>query len=469
MNDKTNGQFPERVVAEIQAHAFASLPPTMAARTHLSVIQRVLPAGQVLQLVDRVIEVPEESIAVFVDEMPGANFGHPCRYRFHSARDGRFLKEEEAFFPPEVALPNVDLDEYHAPLAKEFLRPKVYRAIEWDRVRPWPWLVDDDNRFALLFTSQISNRRHIEDLEFGWRILVNRLGFPADHVYVLCYDGTIGSTDYSGSAMSTWVGDGTPYQMQVADSATSQHLQDTLTTISQRMNSDSLLFIHTNNHGSQTGLCVDNSSVITPTQWGTMLAGMDPFGTLVVTMEQCYSGAFSQPTLDNSRATRTSFASAVPANKVSAGAAHFDPWAQIWFESLNGSTAYGASLPGAPDANSNGRISVREAFNYSDTYDMASYDDPQYADSPQGCGSNIYLTRAPRLSDILRELATKYVEIDRVIHHGPPIPDPGPDWAAELLPSLVIADAVSEQIQALSNQTPKGERREEEEVGGIRR
>src|SRR5262249_27369217 len=149
---------------------------------------------------------------------------------------------------------------------------------------------------------------------------------------------------------------------------------------------------------------IDNSSVLSPAEWGTMLSGMEKFGTLVVTMEQCYSGAFSQPTIDNSQASRTSFASAVPADKQSAGASHFDPWAQTWFEGVNGATVYGANLAHNPDTDGNGRISVREAFDYSDAYDTASYDDPQYADSPSGCGSSIYLTKAPSLADILAAL-----------------------------------------------------------------
>jgi len=126
------------------------------------------------------------------------------------------------------------------------------------------------------------------------------------------------------------------------------------------MNADSLLFVHTNNHGSPSGLCVDNSAIVTPAEWSTMLDGMKAFGTLVVTMEQCYSGAFQQPTLSHSKASRTSFASAVPADKVSAGDSHFDQWARAWFEAVNGATAYGASLAHNPDANSNGRVSARE-------------------------------------------------------------------------------------------------------------
>jgi hypothetical protein len=325
--------------------------------------------------------------------------------------------------------------------------PVIYGRVDWTKLR-LPWL-RDDNRYALLFTSQISNRRHVEDLEFAYRTLVHRFGFPKSHITVLCFDGTIGSTDYSGSDMATWVGDGTAYQMAVSNSATKAHLQAAITDLSNRMDSDSLLFVHTNNHGATTGLCIDNSTVLTPSEWGTMLHGMKPFGKLVVTMEQCYSGAFSQPTLDNSQASQTSFASAVPANKVSAGNAHFDPWAQAWFESVNGATVYGSSLSHNPDTDSNGKVSVREAFNYSDAYDTdTTYDDPQYADKPAGCGYGIYLAKPPSLWDIIAEITKRYVEIAELIEKHPPLPDPAPDWAAELMPTLELAEILQDRLRA---------------------
>jgi hypothetical protein len=180
-----------------------------------------------------------------------------------------------------------------------------------------------------------------------------------------------------------------------------------------------------------------------------MLDGMKAFGTLVVTMEQCYSGAFQQPTLSHSKAGRTSFASAVPADKVSAGAAHFDQWAQTWLEAVNGATAYGASLAHNPDTNANGRVSVREAFNYSDTYEYANvYDDPQYGDKPVGCGTQIYLTKAPTLADIIRAILSRYLLVDdHIVRH--PIPDPPPDWSAKLLESLDLADALAQRFAAI--------------------
>lgn len=437
----------DRILSRIRAGAFAALTPRTAATTHLSLVHQVYPQGHVLKLVDRRIQVPADSVIVFVDEMPGANFGHPCRYEFHSPTNGELIDVQDAFFPPEVSDPQIVRQDFHAPLTVKFTRPTVFEAVDWAKVRPWPWVLDD-NRYALLFTSQISNRRHVEDLEFAYRILRHRFGFPASHIHVLCYDGTIGATDATASEMATWVGDGTAYQMTVDASATKANLQSTLTTLSNEMNSESLLFVHTNNHGSPTGLCIDNSSVLTPTEWGTLLDGMNPFGTLVVTMEQCYSGAFEQPTLDHSKAGRTSFASAVPADKVSAGATHFDPWAQTWFESVNGSTAYGASLSHDPDANANGRISVREAFDYSDSYDPnTSYDDPQYADSPTGCGAGIYLTRAPTLLEIIEQMIKSLKLVEKQILKRPPLPDPAPDWAGEMLRSLTAFETLASRLE----------------------
>lgn len=448
---KASAQMLERA----RAHAYATLTPQTAAAHHLGVVPRIVRKGETLKLVDRRIKVAEDSVLVFEDQMPGANFAHPCRYLFHSPKDGSIVQTVEAMFPPEVADAALLPQYFHEPLARPATSPNLYARVDWSKIARYPWLVDD-NRFALLWTSQISNRRHVEDTEFAYRILRHKFAFPASKIYVLCYDGTIDSTDFHGSDMATWVGDGTAYEMQVTGSATKANLQSTLTTISNRMNAESLLFVHTNNHGSTSGLCVDNSSVVTPGEWATMLDGMTSFATLVVTMEQCYSGAFLQPTLDHSKASRTSFASAVPADKVSAGDSHFDQWARTWFEAVNGATAYGVSLAHNPDANTDGRVSVREAFDYSDAYEYAnSYDDPQYGDAPTGCGAQIYLTKAPSLADILREILDRYLLLEgHILRH--PIPDPPPDWSAKLLESLDVADALARRFAAIDGRELSG-------------
>ena len=130
-------------------------------------------------------------------------------------------------------------------------------------------------------------------------------------------------------------------------------------TLKGKLKAADLLLIHTNNHGSPSGLCVDASSVLTPTQFGTILTTLRVFDKLIVTMEQCYSGAFQAPVIQNSTAKHTVFASAVPANKTSAGAAHFDPWALDLIEALNGATPAGAALPSKPAISADGGIRSR--------------------------------------------------------------------------------------------------------------
>jgi hypothetical protein len=443
----------EEVLESVRAGAFATLTPRTAAETHLSLVPRIYPEGHSLQLVDREISVPADSVIVFEDLLPGANFGHPCRYLFHSPRDGRLLHSEDASFPPEVAEPQVAVEAFHAPLVLATSSPIVYSPKLLSKIGQHPWLIDD-NRYALLFTSQISNRRHVEDVEFAYRVLKHQFGFPAGNIYTLCYDGTVGATDATAAEMATWIGDDSAYEMDVTAAATEANLKSTLTTISERMNSDSMLFVHTNNHGSTSGLCVDNSSVVTPAEWGTMLDGMGTFGSLLVTMEQCYSGAFMQPTLDRSKAKSTAFASAVPADKVSWGGTHFDPWTQVWFEAVNGATAYGAALPHQPDTDSDRRVSAREAFNYSDAYDTASGDDPQYGDRPNGCGASIYLSKPPTLSDIIKVITEKYVAIEKSLPKHP-IPDPPPEWGTELIESLSTAEALAERLTTVVRKEAK--------------
>lgn len=425
----------------VRAEAFAALTPERAAAHHLGVVPHGLPQGHVLHLVEQEIVVPADAIVVFEDQMPGANYGHPCRYLFHSPVDGSLIGAVDAQFPPEVSHPDLRPVYFHEPLKQSETVPTIYGEIDWKRPI-FPWL-HDESRFALLWTSQISNRRHVEDLEFAYRILRHKFGFAAANIYVLCFDGTISSTDFPGAQMGNWVGDNTPYQMQINGAATKANLQSTLNTISSRMDDSSFLFVHTNNHGSSNGLCVDNTSVLTPTEWSTMLDGMKDFGTLVVTMEQCFSGAFLQPTLDHSKAARTSFASAVPADETSAGATHFDPWARTWFEAVNGSTAYGGGLASNPDTNHDGRVSVREAYNFAD-----SVDNPRYGDSPAGCGNQIYLTPVLDFEDIIEELLRVWREIEQfVLKH--PIPDPAPDWAGKMLGTLETAGALRNRLAAV--------------------
>jgi len=386
------------VLATIKQTALASLPADQSGKTHLSISPQVLPAGYAFKLVDKQLVVRQEAALVFVDRQPRANWGHACSYQFYDAASGKLLYQEEALFPPNLG-GGIPIEAFHAPLT--LLKPPglgvIAKPIRQTLLTVQPPVAQEaEQRYAILWTSQISDLRHVEDLEFLWRALVNVYGFSKSNIYVLCYNGTIGAVDVSG-AVGNWAGNNTPYQMQVNYSATTVNLQTVFNTLATKLKPKDLLLIHTNNHGSTTGLCVDNSSVITPTQFGTMLAGLPFYRSLVVTMEQCFSGAFQSPTLTKTTATNTVFASAVSADKSSDGAAHFDPWALAWIDAITGSTPAGGALSSKPNPNFDGFVSVKAACDWAKANDTGSDDNPQYADQPSGVGSNIFLGVAPPL------------------------------------------------------------------------
>jgi hypothetical protein len=391
------------VSATIQRIALSSLPPALVGKANLSISPVVFPAQHVFNLVDTKLVVKQDAALVFVDLKPQANWGHPCTYQFYDPNTGALLYSENALFPPNLA-GDTPLQVFHQPIVMG--APTAHRlddvaklvdALPPNYALP---LVSDaaQQRYAILWTSQISDLRHVEDLEFFWRALVNVYGFSASNIYVLCYNGTIGAVNVTG-AVGNWAGNNTPYQMKVFASATTANMQMVFNDLAAKLKPKDLLVIHTNNHGAPSGLCVDNSTVITPTQFGTMLSGLPAFRDLIVTMEQCYSGAFQSPVLAKSTAVNTVFASAVDANTESDGAAHFDPWALALVESLVSATPAGASLPSKPNPNLDGLVPIKAACDWAKANDTGPDDDPQYGDKPAGCGSWMTLGVDPPLPD----------------------------------------------------------------------
>jgi hypothetical protein len=385
----------------IKQTALGALPPEQSHTARLSLAADIFPAGHVFKLVDSRLVVKQNAALVFVDLMPRANWGHPCLYRFHDPVTGRFLYQEEALFPPNLTGETL-LQVFHEPLTMPIARfvPGALQSLMLPTASPFQLGSSSaqQQRFALLWTSQISDLRHVEDLEFMWRTLVHVYGFNTANIYVLCYNGTIGAVD-APNPVGNWVGDNTPYQMSVYASATAANLQAAFNVLGGRLHPRDLLLIHTNNHGAQTGMCVDDSSVVTPAQFATMLAGLPAYRTLLVTMEQCFSGAFQGPILAQSTATNTVFASAVPADKESDGAAQFDPWALALIEALNGQTPGGGALPSQPPTNFDGLVSLRAACDWAQVNDTGPDDAPQYGDNPTGCGSSIFLGFEPPRPD----------------------------------------------------------------------
>jgi hypothetical protein len=252
-------------------------------------------------------------------------------------------------------------------------------------------------RYAILF-SGMSFRRHVNGLEFCYRTLVDHLGFAADNIRVLNYDGSLRAFgDPAGEPLGVWPGDGTPYRMVVNAEGSRVAFQHALRAIGEKLTPDDQLFINTTGHGGHHGDGRGPHLVTYPYCERYMrrtfcgdLASLPPHRSLVVLMAQCFSGGFNRAVVDASRAASTFIASATSEMRqsfVSFEDGNWDCFQRNWIAALAGRDVDGATIDGSSGRTLGGRITVGEAFRYASTCRGSNpYDSPEFAASPESAG-----------------------------------------------------------------------------------
>jgi hypothetical protein len=433
--------------AVIRDRAFRAVGPERLGYVNLYLDQRILRAGEQLGPAFGDLRAPRASVLVFADDEPLANFGHPCRYLLFDPESGELHAELPARFPPWGARIPDSLDAFHRPV-----RPVPPQTLY--HVKPelrCPILFPPGRRYAIFYAG-MSNTRHLNDLEFGYRTLVHRYGFAPRDITVLSFNGT---TDTQEGVNTLWPGDGTPYQIVVNGPGDRAAFEAAVDALKPRLHEDDLLFIHTNNHGDNFG---SGSFLSAYPDWGQYFADdfaaklgeLPRYQSLVVMMEQCNAGGFNQPVIKHSTARATSVASAAVATQSSYASPdlHWDSFARDWFAAQAGHAPNGAALAFNPDANGDGSIEAAEAFGYANTVRNPS-DSPQF-DESSPAGGRIWLGRRYLTwwwwCQILREvLARPYREL------------PEPEYYAQLhkiQPELgKLAASLDEQSAALRQET----------------
>jgi hypothetical protein len=426
--ERKGEEKPRGLLEKIQRDAFESMSWAKARSSNLYVETKPLKKGQVIQARHQKITIEQETIMVFADDAPLYNWAHPCRYLLYDAKSGRLYKEVKASFPPYLVEPPETYQAFHKPVA--FMRPEKWRIEKYPR---WDKVIGDrlrwyirGKRYAVLFSGG-SNNRHVNDLEFLYRTLIEVYDFSPDRIYVLNYDGTI---NYSGGPkpVGNWPGDNTPYRMLVNAAGIKSELVNVFDDLKGRLKRHDFLLIHTNNHGGHNGtesyLCGQQSpgyiaaDDYMASDFAAKLSELPRFAQLMVMMEQCHSGGFNAPIIANSPADETTVASACEEDKSSNGGPEFDPFARDWIAAVTGADPYGAALAFDPDTNGDGVISASEAFDYADVI-KDPYDTPVYDETPTGCGDDMHLGR-PEPIYIFKKIE-KYLRLYEI---GPPWPPP---------------------------------------------
>lgn len=375
---------------KIRIHALNRLSHATRQTTNLYIDHRLYKKGTKLGPAFQKIAAPRDSILVFADHQPLANFGHDCSYLLYDPKSGDLHSEIPARFPPFLGRFPETLIGFHEPvnlkaIGTHFKVPPIRRC---------PIIVPDGRRYAILY-SGMSNMRHLNDLEFCYRMLVDRYAFRKQDIYVLNYDGTLNTQD--GPA-STWPGDNTAYRIQVTAAGSRAAMQAAFADLKTKLKSRDLLFIHTNNHGDNNGtesyLCTYPSwGTYTATQFCNDLKTLPTYRSLIVMMEQCNAGGFNAPIVANSTASQTSIASAAIASQSSWASpdGHWDSFARDWIAAQIGHDPYGAALAFNPDSNSDGAIEATEAYNYANAVKNPN-DSPNYSSS-SAAGDQITLSQ----------------------------------------------------------------------------
>jgi hypothetical protein len=380
-------QFTATPFDRVREHAFSTLSLRQRTRTNLYADERICQSGETIGPRRQQITTRRPSLLVFADDDPMANFAHPCRYLLYDAQSGELDRIVPAVFPPFVKAPPRTLKPFHEPV--QFVKdPRLFRP----KIPFFPCIRRPIGvRYAILY-SGMTNKRHLNDMEFLYRVLVDTYSFDPANIYALSYDGTFDTQD---GVQNKWPGDNTNYRIQLTGDGTRAGFEGAVDALKARIKRDDLLLIHTNNHGGYDGT-PGTANLCTYPDWdgyyandfANKLAELPTYRKLIVMMEQCHAGGFNNAVINKSTADATSVASAAtePNNSYVTADGNWDPFARDWIAAQAGNDPFGVGLSFDPDTDHDGRISAFEAYHYADVV-QDPRDTPNFSQSSAAGGA----------------------------------------------------------------------------------
>jgi hypothetical protein len=370
------------------------------------------------------IRARQRCLLVFADDDPLANFGHPCRYRFYDEKTHAFLYEVSARFPPYLRFVPSTFRVFHESVRVTRTRLRTpLEIVPTPTPTPTPTPVPAPvarERYAILFSGS-SERRHLNDLEYCYRMLTTRYQFKAANICVLNFDNTRSLKE--GVVANNWPDETSasdPYQIPIAPlpapppsplpgqpllsaKADRAGFQLACQLIAAKLQPQDLVFIHTNGHGDalppgsqpQDAWLVQHDELLyLARDFCTDLAALPAHESLLILMQQCCSGQFIGPVIaargaavDPIKASRLSIACASKVSSYSTADFNFDQFALGWITAHLDKDPYGfpprsvVDTGGGPGPGGNGFIEASEAYVYAASV-AHPQDRPAFADAP---------------------------------------------------------------------------------------
>lgn len=330
-------------------------------------------AERVLESVmkETILTLSKEELAFFVDEIPNANWGHPCRYIAVNTKTGT-VRSEHRLMPPS----NLQLwDMVYGTLPKVEGKCFDFKKLNQYGAKNPPAGLTPDKCYAVIISGgsslAINHVRYWNDCQAIYNALTYEYGYLDSHIYVLMSDGTNPAVDrhliddtYDSSPLDL-DGDG---DNDVQYPATKSAISQVFNTLSTIINNDDYLFVYTIDHGSVTGngealLCLWGENMTT-TEFNAEINKIHSDDINII-MGQCYSGGFVSPLNKVGRVITT----ACEADELSW--AHtglfYDEFVYYWTAAVYGEDPYGN--PVNADSNNDGYVTMAEAYNYATIHD----------------------------------------------------------------------------------------------------
>jgi hypothetical protein len=216
--------------------------------------------------------------------------------------------------------------------------------------------------------------RYWNDLKYMYSILINRYNYDPNNIIVMYKDGVAEDAE-----------------MPVNCSASFTNFQLVFMNLAAKIAADDYLFLFTNNHGGQTPdtngdepettnkmdetLCLYYNSEVTDDQLANILDTITCY-RMIIFMKQCFSGGFIHDLSASNRVIMT----ACTQDQTSWSAdteGSFGEFSYHFMKAVNNEVA--------ADTDSNGWVSMAEAFNYAAMMDSRP-ETPQYDDNGDGLG-----------------------------------------------------------------------------------
>ncbi len=336
---------------------------------------------------------------VMIDDHPGANWEHPCRYVFVDPETGecQFI---EATSPPSM-LKDMIRFQGPDPFGGENRKGGQSSDVNMQSRSPehlWAVILSGG------YDSGNNHVRYWNDCSEIYKTLVNVYGYLDSQIIVAISDGLNPAVDQSNGQNSDpdLDGDGDDdimYPCLYAD------VDSIFANLAATLTSTDSLFIFTTDHGSgQYGVpgqpvCMNlwNAGELWDYQLASMLEPINCRG-MIITMEPCFSGGFvndiigmssTVPRVISTGANDMEYSWAMGPDYI------YDTYVFHWTAAVRWMDAYG--VPVDADTNSDTKITMDEAYNYALSMDTDD-EHPQYGEWPVGFGSTITLAGSGPIS-----------------------------------------------------------------------